>query len=53
MKSANTRNNELIRQMSKEDQADLTPNRERDMYEFYPEEYFKRSGYPMNKKVHE
>lgn len=33
--------------MSKEDQQNLTPTQERDMYLFYPEEYFKRSGYPM------
>ena len=48
MRAANTRNTELIRQMSKEDQANLTPKQERDMYLFYPEDYFKRSGYPMN-----
>jgi len=49
MRAANTRNNELIRQMSKEDQANLSPNKERDMYLFYPEDYFKRSGYPMGR----
>ena len=48
MRSANTRNNELIRQISKEDQATLTLSQDRDMYLFYPEDYFKRSGYPMN-----
>ena len=48
MRAATTRNNELIRQMSKEDQAKLAPPEDREMYLFYPEDYFKRSGYPMN-----
>ena len=39
--------------MSKEDAINLTPNKLRGMKKYYPEEYFERSGYPMNGKNEE